>query len=87
MLEKVQNAVIQANEDLSKQLELLRKFRPKQLTFGSEEPKPLPATSEYAEEKIKLLIDKGLGVTINGLESMTRKYLPFPDKSVWYMVR
>jgi len=63
MLEKVEKPVIQTDEDLSKKLDLLPKFRPKQLTFGSEEPKPLPATSEDAKEKIQLLIDKGEGIT------------------------
>jgi hypothetical protein len=53
MLEKVEKAVIQTDEDLSKNLDLLPKFRPKQLTFGAEKPKPLPATSEDDEEKSK----------------------------------
>ena len=58
MLEKVEKAVIQTDEDLSKKLELLPKFRPKQLTFGSEEPKPLPEDEDVEEKSIKALIEK-----------------------------
>jgi len=44
---KVEKAVIRTDEDVSKKLELLPKFKPKQLKFDScEEPKPLPATPE-----------------------------------------
>jgi hypothetical protein len=82
MLGKVEKAVILTVEDLSKTLGLLPKFRPKQLTFGSEEPKPLPATSEdedVEEKSIKTIIDKGTGVTSKGLVALPRKYLRFPD--------
>jgi len=90
MLEKVEKAVIQTDEDLSKKLDLLPKFRPKQLTFGAEKPKPLPATSEDDEEKsknsIQLLITKGLGATSEELGPVARKYLPFQDKKfgIWF---
>ena len=46
----MEKAVIQTDEDLSKKLELLLKFKPKQLTLGSQEPKPLPNTSEEEED-------------------------------------
>ena len=65
MLEEVEKAVIQTDEDLSKKLELLPKFKPKQLTFVSEkEPKPLPITSEdedVDEKSVKAIIDKVTG--------------------------
>jgi len=89
MLEKVEKALIQTDEDLSKKLDLLPKFRPKQLTFGSEEPKPLPTTSEdedVEEKSIKTIIDKSTGVTSKGLGALPRKYLRFPDNQfgIWY---
>jgi len=36
-LDNVEKAVIQTDADLTKKLELLPKFKPKQLTFGPEE--------------------------------------------------
>jgi hypothetical protein len=89
MLEKVEKALIQTDEDLSTKLDLLPKFRPKQLTFGSEEPKPLPATSEdekIKKKSIKTIINKGTGLNSKGLGTLSRKYLPFPDNKfcIWY---
>ena len=85
MLEKVEKAVIQTVEDLSKKLELLPKLKPKQLMFGSEEPKPLPAMSEDedAEEKSVKAI---LGAPGKNYEALPRKYLPFPDNKfgIWF---
>jgi hypothetical protein len=80
-LEKVEKAVMQTDTDLSKKLELLPKFRPKQLAFdSSEEPKPL------LEEELKAILDKGTGVTKKGFGELPRKYLPFPDNKfgIWY---
>jgi len=85
LLEKVEKAVIQTVEDLSKKLELLPKLKPKQLMFGSEEPKPLPAMSEDedAEEKSVKAI---LGAPGKNYEALPRKYLPFPDNKfgIWF---
>jgi hypothetical protein len=81
----VEKAVVQTDEDLSKKVDLLPKFRPKELTFGSADPKPLPeepkplSEDEDVEEKsIKAIIDKGTGVTSKGLGALPRKYLTFP---------
>jgi len=74
LLEKVQKAVIGTDEELSKKLELLPKFKPKQLKFDSEEPKPLPATSEdedVEEKSIKAI----LGAPGKNFGSLPRKYL------------
>jgi hypothetical protein len=81
----VEKAVIQTDEDLSRKLELLPKFKPKQLTFDSEEPKPLPATPEdedTEEKSIKAI----LGATGKNFGPLPRKYLPFPDNKfgIWY---
>jgi hypothetical protein len=84
-LEKVEKAVIQTDADLSKKLELLPKFKPKQLTFGPE-PKPLPEEEEVEEKSIKAIIDKVTGITKKGFGALPTKYLPFPDNKfgIWY---
>jgi hypothetical protein len=86
-LENVEKTVIRTDEDLSKKLELLPRFKTKQLTFDSE-PKPLPISEDedIEEKSIKAIIDKGTGVTSKGLGELSRKYLPFPDNKfgIWY---
>jgi hypothetical protein len=68
---------------LSKKLEHLPKFKPKQLTFGPE-LKPLPISDDDAveEKSIRAIMDKG-GSAIG---TLPRKYLPFPDNKfgIWY---
>ena len=73
LLEKVEKAVIPTDEDLSKKLELLPKFKPKQLKFDSEEPKPLLATPE-AEDVEEKSIKAILGVPGKNFGSLPRKY-------------
>ena len=90
-MDKVEKAVIQTDADLTKKLELLPKFKSKQLTFGpeeEEEPKPLSTISDeedVKEKSIKAIIDKGTGVTSKGFGALPRKYLPFPDNKfgIW----
>ena len=54
----------------------------KQLTFDPEDDEK----EEISEENIKLIIDKGLGVTSKGLGALPRKYISFQDKifGIWY---
>ena len=42
--------------------------------------------AQINEENIKLIIDKGLGVTSKGLGALPRKYIPFQYKifGIWY---
>ena len=89
-LDKVEKAVIQTDADLTKKLELLPKFKPKQLTFTpEEEPIPLSIISDeedVKEKSIKAILDKGTEVTSKGFGVLPRKYLPFPDNKIgiWY---
>jgi hypothetical protein len=80
-LDKVEKAVPQTDEDLSKKLELLPKFKPKQLTY-----KPLSEDEGMEEKSIKTIMDKGTGVIYKGFGALPRKYLPFPDDKfgIWY---
>ena len=78
--------VKQTYEDLSKKLDLIpinKKFESSlpQLTFTPEE-----GEEEKSKENIKLIIDKGSGVTSKGLGGLPRKYVPFQDKifGIWY---
>ena len=86
MLQKVEKAVMQTDEDLSKKLELLPKFKPKRLGYDSEEPKPLPEDEDVEEKSIKAILDKGTGVISKGFGALPRKYLHFPDDKfgIWY---
>ena len=84
MLEKVEKAVIQTDEDLSKKLDLMpinKKFESSlpQLTFISDEDEKL------SDENIRL-IEKGPGVTSKGLGALPRRYIPFQDKifGIWF---
>ena len=87
-LDKVEKAVKQTDEDLSKKLDLMpvrKKTIPStpQLTFTPEEE---DEEEEINEKNIKLIIDKGLGVGSKGLGALPRKYIPFQDKifGIWY---
>ena len=77
-LDLVEKAVKQTDEDLSTKLELIpfKTVEQKQLTFAAEE-----------EKEIRRIVDKGLGVTSKGMGDLAAKYLPFPDKNIWYMER
>ena len=86
LLEKVEKAVIQTDEALSRKLELLPKLKPKQLKFdSSEEPKPLPTTPE-AEDVEEKSIKAILGAPGKNFGPLPRKYLPFPDNKfgIWF---
>ena len=82
-LDEVEKAVKQTDEDLSKKLDLItiNKSSPPQLTFAPEEDE-----KEKSKENIKLIIDKGSGVTSQGLGGIPSKYIPFEEKRIWYMV-
>ena len=54
-VENVEKAVIRTDTDLSKKLELLPKFKPKQLTYDSEEPKSLLNDEDVDEKVLKQL--------------------------------
>lgn len=57
MLQKVENAVIQTDEDLSKKLELLPKLKPKKITFDSEHLAVALEEQEVEEKSIKAIMD------------------------------
>jgi hypothetical protein len=76
MLQKVENAVIQTDEDLSKKFELLPKLKPKKITFDSEHLAVALKEQEVDEKSIKAIMDKPKS---KGFEALPRKYLPFPD--------
>ena len=86
--------VRQTDEDLSKKLGLIpikKKTKSgspaiKQLTFTSEEDEEEEDKEEINEENIKLIIDKGFGLTSKGLGALPRKYITFQDRifGIWY---
>ena len=86
--------VKQTDEDLIKKLGLIpikKKTKSgspaiKQLTFTSEEDEEEEDKEEINEENIKLIIDKGFGLTSKGLGALPRKYITFQDRifGIWY---